>query len=39
MVRTLVSICFGRPRLEIRIKTNSITFHTVDPDLYSIFIF
>ena len=39
MVSNLVLIYFCRPRLGHTAKTNLITFHTVDPEIYSILIF
>ena len=39
MVRTLVSICFGSPRLGHTIKTNCVKLQTVNPELRSILIF
>ena len=38
MLSALVLICFGRPRLGHTIKTNFITFQTVDPEIFSILI-
>ena len=38
VVSTLVLIYFGRAPLGHLIKTNFITFQTVDPDIFSIFI-
>ena len=37
MVDNLVLKCFGRPQLGHAIKTNFITFQTVDPEMRSIF--
>ena len=39
VVCTLVLIYFGRPRLGHTIKTNFITFQTVDPEICPISIF
>ena len=39
VVNTLVLLCFGRPQLGHSIKTNCITFQTIDPDIWSIIIF
>ena len=39
MVSILVLIYFGKPLLRHAIKTNCITFQTVDPNIYSIFDF
>ena len=39
MVSTLVLIYFGRLRLGHAIKTNPITFQTVDPEMCSILLF